>query len=98
MTETFGSYLRSLREEAKISMSDMADRIDISVTYLSDVERNTRAPLRTSRILLTRKALNLSVKQEMRLRFLAARINGKVVVDVDDYSDDDLERLIYSLM
>lgn len=98
MTETFGSYLRSLREEAKVSMSDLADRIDISVTYLSDVERNTRAPLKPSRILLTRKALSLARSQEIKLRFLAARRNGKLVIDVDGLTDYALEVLISMTM
>jgi transcriptional regulator with XRE-family HTH domain len=47
----FGKVLRQLREEAKVSMGTLARHLEISVAYLSDVERGNRAPLTNERIL-----------------------------------------------
>lgn len=44
MAETFGQKLRRLRREKNKSMGDLADYLDLSVSYVSEVERGTRAP------------------------------------------------------
>lgn len=43
---TFGAILRRAREAAGVSQRDLADFLGVSAPYLSDVERDRRAPLR----------------------------------------------------
>lgn len=40
----FGDHLRSLRNKARLSQEEVADRAGIHVTYLSGVERGLRNP------------------------------------------------------
>lgn len=46
----FGELFRQERKRAGKSLGQVAQRLQVSVTYLSDVERGTRPPLSTERI------------------------------------------------
>ena len=50
MGNKFATLLRAERERSGKSMGAVARHIDVSVTYLSDVERDTRPPLSPERI------------------------------------------------
>jgi len=41
---TFGTYLRNLREKNNLSLREVARRIGVSASYLSDVENDRRTP------------------------------------------------------
>ena len=47
---TFGDLLRTLRSQAGMSMGELARHLDVSVPYISDVERGNRPPLTAVRI------------------------------------------------
>lgn len=51
MREEFGRLLRATRQEADLSMGDLARSLGVSVPYISDVERGNRAPLTKENIL-----------------------------------------------
>ncbi|HET7788426.1 MAG TPA: hypothetical protein VFL36_20805 [Myxococcales bacterium] len=51
MSEKFGTMFRKAREDAQIGMADMASLLRVSLTFLSDVERNQRPPLSADRII-----------------------------------------------
>ena len=40
----FGAYIRSVREERKVGMREMARKIGVSPTYVSKIERDEFAP------------------------------------------------------
>ena len=42
--ETFGTFLRSQRRLAKLSLREMAERTKVSNAYLSQIERGMHAP------------------------------------------------------
>jgi transcriptional regulator with XRE-family HTH domain len=50
MAKKFGDVLRRLREQSGKTMGALARELRVSVTYLSDVERNQRPPLTLQRI------------------------------------------------
>ncbi len=50
MTERFGNMLRRLRREADKTLGDVARKLNVSVPYLSDVERGNRRPFATERL------------------------------------------------
>lgn len=56
----FGELLRQLRKEAGRSMAEVAEHLDFSVPYVSDVERGKRAPLAHDRIVALASFLNVS--------------------------------------
>jgi transcriptional regulator with XRE-family HTH domain len=57
VTEKFGTLFRKAREAAQMGMGDMAALLKVSLTFLSDVERNQRPPLSADRIILAADAM-----------------------------------------
>lgn len=59
---TFGENLKRIRKEMKLTQQEMADKMDISRTYLSDLEnRNKSTSIIT--VLYIAKRLNISVNK-----------------------------------
>lgn len=57
MSERFGDALRRTRQDAERTLGDVAKLLDISVVYVSDVERGNRRPFSNERILKVAKFL-----------------------------------------
>ena len=105
----FGRLLRSLREAAGVSMGALARHLEVSVTYLSDVERSTRAPLTSERILKAGELLRLTKTEIHRLDTSAGESRGFYELGITSatarevgatlmrgwptYTDSQLERL-----
>jgi transcriptional regulator with XRE-family HTH domain len=47
---TFGSELRRIREAQQATLKDLAEVIDVSIVFISDVERDRRNPPPSDRI------------------------------------------------
>lgn len=76
MANEFGELLRALRIAAAVSLGELSRHLEISVTYLSDVERGTRAPLSPARIGKTANFLGLTAADATRLLEVAAKSRG----------------------
>ncbi|MGZ9500119.1 helix-turn-helix domain-containing protein [Staphylococcus epidermidis] len=59
---TFGENLKAIRRRMKLTQQEMADRMDISRTYLSDLE-NTRRSTSINTVLYIAKRLDISVNE-----------------------------------
>lgn len=57
MPERFGDALRRTRQQAGKTLGDVARELNISVVYVSDVERGNRRPFNTERILTIARLL-----------------------------------------
>lgn len=66
MTSAFGSLLRRERKARDLSMRQIAKHLGVSVAFLSDVERGTRAPLRDAHIYAVAQLLVLSPEPFLR--------------------------------
>jgi transcriptional regulator with XRE-family HTH domain len=51
MPERFGDVLRKARRDAEKTLGDVAKLLEVSVVYVSDVERGNRRPFSNERIL-----------------------------------------------
>ncbi len=51
MPERFGDALRRTRQDAGRTLGDVAKLLDVSVVYVSDVERGNRRPFSNERLL-----------------------------------------------
>ena len=58
MPERFGNTLRRTRQNAEKTLGDVARLLDLSVVYISDVERGNRRPFSNERILRLANFLN----------------------------------------
>lgn len=105
----FGKLLRSFREAAGVSMGALARHLGVSVTYISDVERGTRAPLTSERISNAAELLKLAPQRVKELDAAAGEARGFFELGITSpvarevgatlmrgwprYSDTDLHKL-----
>ena len=59
----FGSYIRTKREEARLSLTDFARRIDISPAYWSRIEREMEKAPKDELIVKAAEVLGLDVDE-----------------------------------
>jgi transcriptional regulator with XRE-family HTH domain len=69
----FGGRLRELRKASGKTLGDVAEILDVSVVYMSDVERGNRAPFRPELVDKVADALGADAAE---LHQLAAEVRG----------------------
>jgi len=84
MSNEFGELLRQARTKAGRTMGDLAEHLGVSVAYVSDVERGTRAPLTAQR--LARAVELLEIEDPDALVIAAAQSRGAFELEATDVS------------
>lgn len=82
---TFGEYLTMKREEKDITLRELARKLSISAPFLSDVEKNRRAPLTTERLEQLAVILNLSDEEKAEMYDIVGRQKNSVAPDLPEY-------------
>lgn len=99
----FGEFIKSKRlaDPRDLTLKDVAEKLGVSLSLLSDIEKGRRKPFDTAKIEAFCEYLNLSDADRSRMYDLAARETGEVPSDIDDtfmYSDiGDMARLALRL-
>jgi len=75
----FGEKMKTLRVEKGISLRKLAEAIDVSAPYLSDVERGQRNPLSAEHLYKVANVLGLNEDERRDLFDLAASSRGEPV-------------------
>jgi transcriptional regulator with XRE-family HTH domain len=70
----FGSRLRLLREQMKLSQEELAFEVEMNRTYLSDIERGTANP---SLVMIVELAQALKVQPAELLRDITISTKGR---------------------
>lgn len=70
--ETFGAYIRKLRESNNLPLRKLAARLDIDQSTLSKIETNQRQPTKEMIPILS-KVFKVDIK-ELKVRFLSEKI------------------------
>lgn len=83
--QTFGVYLKGLRESKDITLRELARKTGMSAAYISDIENDRIAPLRKDKIDIVAEVLELDVQQVRQLYDLAARKRKEVAADLPEY-------------
>ena len=95
--DAYGSYLRRERENARggegISLRELARHLEITPTYLSDIERGYRQPLSDDQNEIIADYIGVDAS---RLKSLAAeeRIRHALINSYPDLSDDAIRRMV----
>jgi transcriptional regulator with XRE-family HTH domain len=79
MPSRFGEALRRARRKHGKTLSDLAGLLDVSIVYVSDVERGNRNPLSNDRILKAARFLHTNPEPLMRA---AARERGVIEYEI----------------
>ncbi len=83
-TESFGEYLRCLREEAKLTLKKVANEIDIDTSLLAKIERNERQP---TKAIIKQIAKYFNVDEKiLQYKFLSDQIALKILEEEADIS------------
>jgi transcriptional regulator with XRE-family HTH domain len=80
--------MREARTAKEVKLKDLADSLDVSLPYLSDIERGHRDPPSDERV---RKIASYLQADPIPLLAAAARDRGKVILSTEDKSDDHVQ-------
>jgi transcriptional regulator with XRE-family HTH domain len=80
MREHFGGLLRAARKKADKTMEDLAKKLGLTVSYVSDVERGYRQPWTNERIVEIAEFLNTDPNPLLKA---AAESRGAFVLSAD---------------
>ncbi len=75
----FGTALRDAREKSSVRLCELAERLSVSVPFLSDVEKGRR-PLSEERIRIAAKFLKTDL---ISLLEVATKDRGKITLEFD---------------
>lgn len=82
--ETFGAFLTAKREEKDITLREMARILDVSPTFISDVEKNRSTP-KAERLERLAEALNLDNDEKAVMYDLVGKQRDSVAPDLPEY-------------
>ena len=82
---TFGDFISQKRKDLRITLKDMADRLNISSPYLSDVEKGKRDSFDLDRLNQIAKILNLDEEESSIMMDLAGKQRNTVAPDLLEY-------------
>ena len=81
----FGEFIKTKREEKQISLRKMAELLDCSAPFLSDVEKDRRNPFDMEKLELLSDILGLSPEDNALMYDLAGKKRNSVAPDLPDY-------------
>ncbi|MBF2179191.1 helix-turn-helix transcriptional regulator [Staphylococcus warneri] len=79
---TFGDNLKRIRKDMRLTQQDMADRMNISRTYLCDLENRNKS-ISITTLLDIAKRLNISVNE---------LINDNINMDKEVYNKKEISK------
>lgn len=91
MDMKFGEYLANKRKEREMSLRMLAKELDVSPTYLSDVENNRRNALSYENLKKIIEILNLDEEEQKILYDLAGETKDEIPADVESFVNGNTE-------
>ncbi len=89
MAGEFGSFIARKRLEKDIKLKPIAEKMGVSVTYLSDIIKGRRNPPDKDGLEALAQALQLDEKERDEMFDLAGRDRNQVSPDLPDYIMDE---------
>lgn len=81
----FGDFIAQKREEKEITLRKMAELLDISAPYLSDVEKDRRNPFDMDKLELVANIFILNEEEKAIMLDLAGKKRNSVAPDLPEY-------------
>jgi transcriptional regulator with XRE-family HTH domain len=89
MAGEFGAFIAHKRLERDVKLKPMAEKLGVSITYLSDIIKGRRNPPEVDGLNILAEMLNLSVVERDEMFDLAGRERNQVSPDLPDYIMDE---------
>lgn len=89
----FGAFIKKLRNNAGLTLYEVAQALDIKVSYLSDVEHGRKKPFGPEAILKFSTLVNTDYKE---LQQLASRERNSIEIPIKD-KNSKINDLAYAL-
>ncbi len=89
MAGEFGAFIARKRIEKDVKLKPIAEKMGVSVTYLSDIIKGRRNPPEKDGLDMLALALNLDEGERTELFDLAGRERKQVAPDLPDYIMDE---------
>lgn len=83
--QNFGEFLIKKREDQKITLRGMAEKLGISPTFLSDIEKDRRNPPEMDKLEQISTLLDLSDEEKSLMLDLAGKKRNSVAPDLPEY-------------
>lgn len=82
----FGDFIKRKRQEHpdELTLKEVSSMLEISISFLSDVENNRRKPFDKERIEIFAQKLSLTEEEKEKMYDLAARDRKEVPSDIED--------------
>ncbi len=80
-----GTYIAELRKEKGYTLKALAKNMEVSVSFLSDVERGRRKPFNRATFKELMVLLCKTKEQRYKLLDLRARYTGGIPIDIEEY-------------
>ena len=84
MAETFGSFLREIRESRGISNRALANQIGIAPGYMNDIEKGRRNPP-PGRLERIAAVLRMTQEEKAKMYDLAGNARNEIPDDITEY-------------
>ena len=84
-TNQFGEFVTERRKEKGITLRGMADLVDFSPAYWSDIEEGRRNPPNIDKLKEVAEILKLSQKEKEHMIDLASEDRDEIPMDLPDY-------------
>lgn len=82
---SFGKLIKEKRLKKNMTMKDVANRLELSVSYLSDIEKGRRNPLELDKLQELSKILSLTQEEKNQMMDLAGKERNEVSPDLSNY-------------
>jgi transcriptional regulator with XRE-family HTH domain len=89
MAGEFGAFIAQKRLEKDVKLKPIADKLGVSVTYLSDIIKGRRNPPDIEGLEALVTVLNLSEEEREEMLDLAGRERNQVSPDLPEYIMDE---------
>ena len=85
MYANFGEFISKKRIEKKITIRKMAEMLNVSAPFLTDVEKDRRTPFDMEKLTQLASILNLSKEENALMLDLAGKKRNAVAPDLPEY-------------
>lgn len=89
MAGEFGAFIAQKRIEKDVKLKPIAEKLGVSVTYLSDIIKGRRNPPDIEGLEALAEVLNLNAEEREQMLDLAGRERKQVSPDLPDYIMDE---------